>query len=348
MTIRNIKLSNFRKFGEVEIPIKKDIVILHGDNAQGKSTILESIMLLTNGYSPWATSDEYISNYQDDDKKYTRIEITIDDKIFSFFKNNGRRVFQIDTKKTTPKKFFEKTASTIFNPEQIEILMISPSKRRDFLDETISLINYDYSDTLKTFRKTLRQRNAYLKRLSKDFYERGIVARNDTQLNFWTEKFIKLAEEIQEKRSEFCKELSSEKLRIQYVRSNEETPLGEEIEMAKKRDIATGYTNIGPHRDDWNLVNGMDIKKFGSRGEKRLSIGQLLFRKQEIVANKLGFYPLLLLDDISSELDKANAKKVFDKDFLAKQQTFITIVNYKELPKEVLEKAQLIDLNSFK
>jgi DNA replication and repair protein RecF len=345
--IRNIKLSNFRKFGEVEIPIEKEIVVLHGDNAQGKSTVLESIMLITNGSSPWASSDEYISTDQEDDKKYTRIEITIDEKVFSFFKNNGRRVFQIDSKKTTPKKFFQETASTIFNPEQIEILMISPSKRRDFLDETISLMNYDYSDTLKTFRKTLRQRNAYLKKLSKDFYERGIVARNDTQLNFWTEKFTGLAKEIQKKRIEICNELSSEDIWIEYVKSNEETPLEEKIEATKKRDIATGYTNIGPHRDDWNLINGKDIKKFGSRGEKRLSIGQLLFSKQELVAKKLGFYPLLLLDDISSELDKENTKKVFDKDFLAKQQTFITIVNYKELPKGVLEKAQLIDLNSF-
>lgn len=347
MIIKNIKLSNFRKFNDVEIPIEKEIVILHGDNAQGKSTILESIMLITNGTSPWASSDEYISTDQEDDKKYTRIEITTDEKILSFFKNNGRRVFQIDSKKTTPKNFFEKTASTIFNPEQIEILMISPSKRRNFLDETLSLINYDYSDTLKTLKKTLRQRNAYLKKLSKDFYEKGIVARNDTQLNFWTEKFTKLSQEIQDKRVALCEELSCDDINIEYVKSNDDTPLEEKIESSKKRDIATGYTNIGPHRDDWNLINGKDIKKFGSRGEKRLSIGQLLFSKQELVAKKLGFYPILLLDDISSELDKENTKKVFDKNFLAKQQTFITIVDYKELPKEVVEKAQLIDLNSF-
>ncbi len=348
MIIRNIKLSNFRKFGEIEIPINKEIVILYGDNAQGKSTILESIMLITNGFSPWASSDEYIYTNQEDNKKYTRIEINIDGKIFSFFKDNTKRVFQIDSKRTTPKKFFEETASTTFNPEQIEILMISPSKRREFLDETISLINYDYSDTLKTFKKTLRQRNSYLKRLSKDFYERGTIAINDTQLNFWTEKFTKLAEEIQKKRIQLCREISSEYIRMEYIKSNGETPLEEKIEMSKKRDIATGYTNIGPHRDDWNLINGMDIKKFGSRGEKRLSIGQLLFSKQELVAKKLGFYPILLLDDISSELDKENTKKIFNKNFLSKQQTFITTIDYKNLPREVIEKAQLINLNSFK
>jgi DNA replication and repair protein RecF len=348
MTIKNIKLSNFRKFNEIEIPINKDIVILYGDNAQGKSTILEAIVLITNGSSPWASSDEYISFEQEDDKRYTRIEISIDEKTFSFFKNNGKRVFQIDSQKTTPKKFFEKTASTIFNPEQIEILMISPSKRRDFLDETICLINYDYLDTLRTFRKTLRQRNAYLKKLSKDFYERGTIARNDTQLNFWTDKFINLSKEIQGKRIELCNEITSKDIKIEYIKSNGQTPLEEKIETSKKRDIATGYTNIGPHRDDWNLINGKDIKKFGSRGEKRLSIGQLLFSKQELVAKKLGFYPILLLDDISSELDKKNTKKVFDKEFLSKQQTFITTLDYKKLPKEIVEKAQLINLNSLK
>jgi len=343
--ITNIKLSNFRKFDDLEISIDKKIVILHGDNARGKSTILESIMLLTNGSSPWASSDEYVSNTQDDEKKYARIEMLLHDKRYSFFRDNGKRIFKIEDHKTTPKKFFEETASTIFNPEQIEILMISPSKRRNFLDDTIVIMEYDFSNTLKVYRKTLRQRNAYLKKLSKDFYERGVVARNDPQLNFWTEKLTKLAKEIQEKRDELCKQLSSEKLKVEYIRSNEDMSIEEAIEKTKKKDIATGYTNVGPHRDDWRLINGTDIKKFGSRGEKRLAIGRLVFNKQELIAKKLGFYPILLLDDIASELDSENTKEVFQKDFLEKQQTFITIIDYKELPKEVLDAAQLIDLN---
>jgi DNA replication and repair protein RecF len=323
------------------------MVVLYGDNAKGKSTILESIMLLTNGTSPWASSDEYVSNTQKEQKKYTRIEMNIDNKTYSFFKDNGKREFKIDGQKTTPRKFFEKNASTIFNPEQIEILMISPSKRRKFLDEVIVIMEYDFSETLKLYRKTLRQRNAYLKKLSKKFYEKGIVARNDTQLNFWTEKLTKLAEQIQEKRENICKELSSKNLKVQYVKSNKQLNVEDALEKSKKKDIATGYTNVGPHRDDWRLINGTDIKKFGSRGEKRLAIGRLVFNKQELIAKNLDFYPILLLDDIASELDDENTKKVFEKKFLEKQQTFITIVDYKELPKEVLDAAQLIDLNKF-
>jgi len=344
--ITNIKLSNFRKFNDLDIPIEKDIVVLHGDNAKGKSSILESIMLITNGTSPWASSDEYVLNTQKEDGKYTRIEIQINGKTYSFFKDKGKRIFKIDDQKTTPKKFFDQTASTIFNPEQIEILMISPSKRRNFLDDTIVIMEYDFSDTLRLYRKTLRQRNAYLKKLSKAFYEKGVVARNNPQLNFWTKKLTNLAKQIQKKREEVCKELSSKNLKVEYLKSNEDIDIEDALENSKKRDIATGYTNVGPHRDDWRLINGTDIKKFGSRGEKRLAIGRLVFNKQELTAKKLGFYPILLLDDIVSELDGENTKKVLKKEFLNKQQTFITIINHKELPKDVLEVAQLVDLNA--
>jgi DNA replication and repair protein RecF len=346
--IKSLKLTNFRRFNELTINIEKDIVILYGDNARGKSTILEAVYLITNGISPWASTDEFVQNEQKEEDKYARIEAVIDDTTYSFFKNKGRRIFKIDNHNTTPKKFFEKTASTIFNPEQIEILMISPSKRREFIDEAIVITDYAFSDKLKVFRKVLKQRNAYLKKLSKDFYEKGIVAVNDPQLNFWTQEFLSLSEEIQNKREDICKELCFNSLKVEYVKSNKDKDLEDALEESKKRDIATGYTNVGPHRDDWVLINGFDIKKFGSRGEKRLAIGQLIFKKQDIVAKKLSFYPILLLDDIASELDKENTKLIFSKEAINKQQTFVTIIDYKQLPKHILSKAQLIDLNSFK
>ena len=345
--IENIKLTNFRRFNELDIDIKKNITVFYGNNAKGKSTILEAIYLITNGTSPWASSNEFISYNQGDENNFCRVEIIFNTKKYSYFRDGNKKILQIDGKNTSPKKFFEKIASTIFNPEQIEILMISPSKRRDFLDEAISIMEYEYSNKLKTFRKILRQRNAYLKKLSKDFYEKGIVARNDTQLNFWTEEFVEISKYIQNKREEITKELFFDKLKMQYVKSNKEEELSDSLEDCKKRDIATGYTNIGPHRDDWTLTNGSDIKKFGSRGEKRLAIGQMIFKKQEIISNKLGFYPILLLDDIASELDQNNSEKIFDKKLLKKQQTFLTIIDPDDLPKDVVEDAQLIDLNSF-
>ena len=346
--IENIKLTNFRKFKELNLDIKSNITIFYGDNAKGKSSILEAIYLITNGISPCAFSNEFISYNQKCENRYCRVEMVFNEKIYSLFKDENKKILQIDKKKTTPKRFFEKSASTIFNPEQIEILMISPSKRRDFLDETISIMEYEYSAKLKNFRKILRQRNAYLKKLSKDFYEKGIIARNDTQLNFWTNEFVNISKDIQKKREQLSKELYFDKLKMIYIKSNNNEDLSDALEDSKKRDIATGYTNIGPHRDDWILTNGNDIKKFGSRGEKRLAIGQMIFKKQEVIAEKLGFHPILLLDDFASELDEKNTEKIFDKKLLKRQQTFLTIINPNDLPKDVVKNAQLLDLNSFK
>lgn len=225
--------------------------------------------------------------------------------------------------------------------------MISPSKRREFLDEILSTLDYEYVEILKNFRKVLMQRNAYLKKLSKLFYEKGIIARNDPQLIFWTKEFIKQADIIQHMRESLSKKLHTNDLKIEYIKSNEDIVLEDALEKSTKRDIATGYTNIGPHRDDWRLINGKDIKKYGSRGEKRLSIGKLIFETQKIMKKELGYYPILLLDDIASELDEKNTANIFDPKILDKQQTFITIINYKNLPKSVLKNAQLIDLNKF-
>lgn len=347
--INNIKLINFRKFKNIELDIDKSIVVLHGDNAVGKSTILEAIYLITNGKSPWASFDEYISTNQKTEECYCRIEISTDnEKTYSYYKGESRRVLKINEKNIPVKKFFEETASTIFNPEKIEILMISPSKRREFLDEIISTLDYEYIETLKLFRKTLQQRNAYLKRLAKKFYDNGTIARNDTQLNFWTQEFLRQAEKVQEKREELAQNIKTKNLKIEYIKSNGDIALEDALESSKKRDIVTGYTNTGPHRDDWELINGKNIKKYGSRGEKRLSIGKLIFEVQEIMKKALGYYPILLLDDIASELDRKNTKEIFSPKVLNKQQTFITIIDYNNLPKDVLKNAQLIDLNSFK
>lgn len=344
--ITNIKLTNFRKFKSLDLNIQSKLVVLHGNNARGKSTVLEAIYLLTNGKSPWAISDEFINTDQNMSEKFTRIEMTNNDKVYSLYKNAGTRVLKIDDQKVSPRKFFDQNASTIFNPEQIEILMISASARRKFLDEIISTVDYEYIETLTLFRKVLRQRNAYLKKLAKKFYDYGIVAINDVQLNFWTAEFLRLSEIIQTERVRIIDEMYSDDIHIEYTKSNGDTLLADAIENSKRRDIATGYTNIGPHRDDWQLINGKNIRQFGSRGEKRISIGKLVFKTQDVIKNRLDYYPILLLDDIASELDEENTKSIFNKKELDKQQTFITIIDKKDLPKAIIKDAQFIDLNN--
>lgn len=354
--ITKLTLNNFRKFKKKKVEFSKNITILYGENAQGKSSVLEALYLISCGKSPWTSTDEYI-NIKQKDSIHTRIEVEKDGKSYTYFKDQSKKTLKIDGKKVTSKKFFINSSATIFNPEKIELLMISPSQRRNFLDETVIKYNYEYDNTLKEFRKILRQRNAYLKRLAKLFYEKGVVAINDTQLIFWTNKFIQSSIPVIQNRIKLTHNLSSMEYKIKYVtdygintrRINNvahiEKQLSSALEKNKRRDIATGYTNVGPHRDDWEIHNGIDIKKFGSRGEKRLAIGQLIFQTQEAIKNETGFYPILLLDDIASELDTQNTKKIFDKSILDRQQTFITAINYKTLPKDIIKDADIILLN---
>ena len=192
--ITNLTLKNFRRFKELKLDFDSDLIILYGDNAQGKSSILEALCVISNGKSPWAQTDDMINNKQNGEDQHMRIEMERkDEKRYAFFKDKNRRQHQINGKRITPKNFFEENSATIFNPEQIEILMISSSERRNFLDDTIGRTNYEYYNTLKDFKKVLRQRNAYLKKLSKLFYENGTVARNDPVLSVWTSKFIDLS-----------------------------------------------------------------------------------------------------------------------------------------------------------
>lgn len=358
--IKKLKLKNFRKFQNLELDCNSKIVVLIGDNAQGKSSILEAIHIVCNGKSPWSTNGEYIKNNQEDIEKFSRVEMEIDDKKYAHYKENNRKIYSIDERKTNSKKFFEKNSVTIFNPEKIDILMLSPSRRRDFLDETIAQIDYEYPSIINEFRKILRQRNSYLKKLSKQFFEKGIIARNDTQLDFWSRKLIETSTQIYERRLPLIKRFEEKDFRLEYnfcdkdlddIRNKKEEEknviLEKVIEKSKKKDIATGYSNIGPHRDDWNIFTNQDIKKYGSRGQKRLAVGNLIFKAHEIIADELGKYPILLLDDIASELDYKNTKEIFDKKILEKQQTFITTIQKDILPKYILEEGLFINLNDF-
>jgi DNA replication and repair protein RecF len=353
--ITQIKLNNFRKFKSQTFDIDSNLVIIHGDNAKGKSSILEALYVVTNGRSPWNNNNDIFNN--EEKEPYFRVEITDEEKTYALYKDEKKRQLQIDSSNTIPKKFFQ-TASTIFSPEQIELLMISPSRRRGFIDDLISKVDREFEDNLTKYRKVLRQRNAYLKKLAKKFYESGEINEDDTQLKYWTEELVKLSTKIIAQRSRTIEELKNDDFRLKYkssLRLNlfEDMAKDEELKDAHmnltlkslRKDVATGYTNLGAHRDDWDIYNGQDIKRFGSRGQKRVAIGHLVFSSQEYLKDSLDYYPILLLDDIPSELDVENTKHILDRKNLERQQTFLTTIDIHSVPDEIQSISQIIDLN---
>jgi DNA replication and repair protein RecF len=350
MYIKHLKLENFRSFIKKDFEFSDELNIIIGENAVGKSSLLEAIILITDGYSPW-TSDLneiiYNSNLVEEtsDDSYFRLEATISnnkkDTVISYYHSPTKKKFIIDGKATTRKKFFRFTSTNIFSPEQIELLMVSPSKRRDFLNRTIARIDPAYQDTLTNFEKILRQRNAYLKKLSKVFMESGQVLSNDDMLNFWTERFATENAKIVRLRAEYIDRISnsSKNFRVHYKPSLDVSEIASLLSTETlaaniysqlcdkyKRDIILGYTHLGIHRDDWNIKTDKDIQRFGSRGEKRLALSRMIFEIQETQCKELGFYPIMLLDDISSELDDKNIAQILSSEYLSKQQVFITSI----------------------
>ncbi len=357
--IKSLTLKNFRSFKNKKLDFKENLVIIHGDNAKGKSTVLEAIYFILNSTTPWGGNHESFLNYENIKDKYFTITAEVEEKELTLYQDDSSKSFLIDKKRTTKKKFFNFQKANLFSPEQIELLMYLPQKRREFLDDLISKVDVDYEENIALYSKVLRQRNSYLKKLSKVFYETGEINQNDPQIDYWTDSLIKLSSKIMIRRCEIIEQLRSKTFYVEYRPSlslNFFEDMLDEEELKKifkkqmkentRKDIATGFTNIGTHRDDWAIFSAkQDLKKFGSRGEKRLAIARLILQTQEIYKKYLGYYPILLLDDIAAELDKENSEKIFKEKILQKQQTFIATIDAKQIPKEVLSKAQKIKLD---
>ncbi|MBD3329098.1 DNA replication and repair protein RecF [Candidatus Dojkabacteria bacterium] len=365
MQIKKIKLKNFRQFETLEIELHPKLTVLIGDNAQGKSTILEAIHLLTDATSPWTSLSEELVNFHSEETYY-RIEGIFHDSEndediqVSVYSEDGRKEMKVNQKAKSQKNFTSLGTSNIFSPEQIDILMLSPSKRRDFLNSLASKVNPDYSEYLTKFRKVLRQRNAHLKKLSKKFYSTGEIPPIDNQLEFWTKELANFSAKLMAARTDIVQTLNdyaesqeykyncSLKLNLFEDMTSAETlekiHLKQLIETIRK-DIARGYTNIGAHRDDWDVFDKLNkvsslknVRKFGSRGEKRFAVGKLIFDTQELIYKLTGQYPILLLDDISSELDNNKQDQLIQPQILEKQQSFITAISkngwFEKLPKD--------------
>lgn len=355
--IKSLKLTNFRQFTSKKISFNSNIVVIVGNNTKGKSTILEGIYYLTNGYSPWAENGNIVSY----DDEYFRIDGEIEQNgettLYSIFKDRNKRNLQIEKKNTNSKRYFKNLSSTLFSPELIEILLISPSKRREFIDTFCCTIDPEYKEELERYKKILRQRNGYIKRLSKHFYETGILPQADNQYKYWSKLLSESSAKLLYSRLKYIEDLKQEDFSLQY-RSNIDfgdledlldikeltTITNDKLEQCMKRDIALGHSTTGVHRDDWDIINGKDVKRYGSRGEKRLAIIKLIYLTHKVVTQRKGYSPYLLLDDIPSELDDDNIGRIFDTGTLQNQQTFITAIRESEIPSKIIDLAQVVYL----
>ena len=313
MYIEKICLNNFRNYEEQIIEFNKNINVIYGDNAQGKTNILEAIFLCAFGKS-FRTNKEKelieigkefldVSAFYKKSDRDGKIQINISDK--KNVKLNGVKLKKLS-------ELLGNINVVIFTPDDINILKDGPAKRRRFLDMMIGQLRPNYVFVLNQYLKTIEQRNNYLRQIK----EQNI---STEMLEIWNEKLAEYAVKIFEYRYEFIEKIKNkindihknitdgnEEIKIEYTSdsSNKEKYLNL-LKERTKLDIIKGYTTKGIHRDDFVVyINNKEVNIYGSQGQNRTVILTLKLSELQVIYDEIGEYPILLLDDFMSELDE--------------------------------------------
>ena len=361
MIIKNLQLTNFRNYTQAEFNYSEGINIVSGGNAQGKTNSAEAIFFLCTGYSPRAIREKQVIKHGEKFAKikglasslYGDVTVGID---FFEDKNKVIKVNEVPVSKIG--EILGNINSVFFNPGELKLIQEAPEDRRRFLDVSLSQISRGYFYALQTYKKILLQRNNLLK--SED---RELIL--DT-LPVWDISLAKAGAKIIAERNDYIKLLSpyagylheevtggGEVLTVKgdykYEGTEDEifTQFLAVLSERTEKDIETGYTTVGPHRDDLKIkINGVDVRAFGSQGQQRTASIALKLAEAEIFREKFGEYPVLILDDAMSELDKKRRARLID--YVKKMQTIITctepecVPNYQSYNNIVVEDGQLV------
>ena len=341
MYIKNLKIENFRNYEVEEINFIPKINIIYGNNAQGKTNILEAIFYGSLGRSFRTNKDkdlikfeEIFSNidiaYQKKDRD-GKINIKIANR--KFITLNGVKIKKLSD-------LIGNINVVIFTPDDINILKGGPENRRNFLDVMISQLRPQYVYNLSNYKKTLEQRNKYLKQEN----------RQEAMLEIWDQKLADFGFNIYTYRREFVdkliskvkdihKNITNEEIRIEY--SSDCKDKEEYLAHLKRNrhiDFAREYTSCGVHRDDFKTyLDDKEIGTFGSQGQNRTAVLSLKLSEIEVINDEIGEYPILLLDDFMSELDQTRIKK-----FLGSVQAIQVIITCNN--KIDIENSQLFEV----
>ena len=322
MWIKKIKINNFRNYKNQEINLEKNINIFYGENAQGKTNIIEAIFLSSMGKSFRAKKDkEMIMLGEENSSIELEYEKTDRDGKIKIELGNKKIVYINGIKIKKLSELLGKINVVIFTPDDINILKGGPQNRRRFLDIMISQLRPNYMYNLNLYLKTLEQRNNYLRQIKEE-------NKNENMLDIWDEELANYAINIYNYRKEFIEKIKNkikkthgeitnnkEEIKIEYLSEciSKEKYL-DLLKQRRKLDIIKGYTTKGIHRDDFTIsINDKDLGTYGSQGQHRTAILSLRMAELDIIYDEIGEYPILLLDDFMSELDEKRRKHLLEK-----------------------------------
>lgn len=314
MFIKSIELSNFRNYEHLKICFDEKTNILYGNNAQGKTNILEAAYVSGTTKSHKGSRDKEMIQF---DQKESHIKTIVDKKDKEYQidihlkknKSKGIAINKVPIKKAS--ELFGVLNIIFFSPEDLNIIKNGPAERRKFIDSELCQLDKIYLSDLTNYNKVLNQRN----KLLKDIYFNQSL--KDT-LPVWNMQLIQYGKKIIARRSEFIRELNEviydihkkisgdkEKLFIKYEPNIDDIFFEDELLRAKEKDLKYAQTSVGPHRDDLKIeVGNVDIRKYGSQGQQRTCALSLKLSEIKLVEKTIHDKPILLLDDVLSELDQ--------------------------------------------
>ena len=338
MIIKSIKLENFRNYENLELSFEKGTNILYGDNAQGKTNVLEAVYLSATTKSHKGSKDKEIIRFGQDE---AHIRTNLDKEGMEYrvdmhlkkSKSKGIAVNGQHLKKAS--QLLGLLNVVFFSPEDLSIIKNGPSERRRFVDMELCQIDKYYLYNLNQYNKIVNQRN----KLLKDFYHNTDIYET---LHVWDMQLVTYGKQIIERRKEFVDQLNEiiygihknlsggrEELVIVYEPDTEAENFEYELQKFREKDIKYKMTSVGPHRDDFSfVVNGVDIRKYGSQGQQRTAALSLKLSEIELVKKVTGDNPVLLLDDVLSELDSNRQNYLLNN--IGNIQTIITCTGLDE------------------
>lgn len=338
MIIKSIKLENFRNYESLDLDFEKGTNILYGDNAQGKTNVLEAIYLSATTKSHKGSKDKEIVRFEQEESHIRTIldKEGMEYRVDMHLRKNKSKGIAINGQPIKKAADLVGLLNVVFfSPEDLSIIKNGPSERRKFVDMELFQIDKYYLYNMNQYNKIINQRN----KLLKEFYFHTDL--NET-LQVWNMQLVTYGKQIISRRKKFAEQLNEiifdihkslsgnkEELKIIYEPNVEEEDFEYKLKASQERDIKLKMTSVGPHRDDFCfMVNGVDIRKYGSQGQQRTAALSLKLAEIELVKKITGDHPVLLLDDVLSELDSNRQNYLLNN--IGDIQTIITCTGLDE------------------
>ena len=346
MIIKTVSLRNIRSYARLDLGLEPGLVLVVGPNGAGKTNLLESLHVGTQGFSPRTRADAQLVRFGEQAGRIalrgtrggTKVELEVTVEL-----REGKRAKLNGAPLRAAEQLRSEVATLVFTPDRLAVVKGGPAVRRAYFDRVLGRLTPARATLSVEYAAAIAQRNAALRRVSAGYSSRDAIAP-------WTEQAASLGSKLVESRTEVVALLApgfaerAEELGLLSARMTYEgePPTVAALEARLDRDLERGATGLGPHLDDVVLTSGSrDLRSFGSQGEQRLTVLALLLAEATLIAERRGFAPLLLLDDVLSELDP-DRRRVLAERVLGTGQTLITATEASSLP---VAAAQLLEVS---